>query len=540
MTAPPIRLPIAAFAAAFALTLTLALTLAAGAQTAPDAPAATTDRDDPGAAVAAGPDMDAIVRAYQAGDFVTARAGLAQLAPDGTANAKYRYGRILYEGRGGPRDLPGAARWLTEAVEADHTAAATLLAEMYLQGAGVEKNPERALNLLERAGTRGDSAAQFLLAMAYRLGQGTPRDPAKAFNWFLAAAENDHAQAQYALSQAYAAGSGVGRDDARALSWMLRAAENGLAEAQFYYAANLDSGLPGAAPDPQAALAWYRRAAESGHAPAMRVVGTRYLTGAQVAQDSAEALRWLHAAAQAGDVGAMYNLGHAAANGLGMDRDDAAALDWYRRAADRGMPRAKLVLGALYETGRGTAPDPRSALEQYREALELGEATAALRLGAMAAAGLFDDMVAPQTAAAWVGAAARQGDAGALGWLRAQSDAGVHQARGQLAEVYLGQPDRVPEALDLFRRAAAAGDSFAQFRLGRIYSEGAFVEQDYVQAHMWFNLAATHGLSDAADMRELVSRLMTRDQIAAAQALARDFFAGQSAPVPGAATAGSE
>ena len=49
--------------------------------------------------------------------------------------------------------------------------------------------------------------------------------------------------------------------------------------------------------------------------------------------------------------------------------------------------------------------------------------------------------------------------------------------------------------------------------------------QDYVRAHMWFNLATAQGLEQAREARDLLARhRMTPDQIANAQRLARQWL----------------
>jgi TPR repeat protein len=49
------------------------------------------------------------------------------------------------------------------------------------------------------------------------------------------------------------------------------------------------------------------------------------------------------------------------------------------------------------------------------------------------------------------------------------------------------------------------------------------VPQDYIQAHMWFNLAAANGLKEPADFRDDLAKRMTPAQIAEAQQLAREW-----------------
>jgi TPR repeat protein len=70
------------------------------------------------------------------------------------------------------------------------------------------------------------------------------------------------------------------------------------------------------------------------------------------------------------------------------------------------------------------------------------------------------------------------------------------------------------------RRLADQGDAEAQDHLALLYYSGQGVAQDYVQAHMWFNLAAAQGKADAAKHRDDVAAKMTPGQIAQAKALA--------------------
>lgn len=75
---------------------------------------------------------------------------------------------------------------------------------------------------------------------------------------------------------------------------------------------------------------------------------------------------------------------------------------------------------------------------------------------------------------------------------------------------------------------AEAGDPRAQLLLGRMYAAGQGVVQDYVRAHVLFNLAAAQGMTGAAEAREELARVMTAGQIAEAQRLA----AAQGATIP--------
>ena len=86
-----------------------------------------------------------------------------------------------------------------------------------------------------------------------------------------------------------------------------------------------------------------------------------------------------------------------------------------------------------------------------------------------------------------------------------------------------GVPQDDAEAVRWYRLAAEQGNASAQFRLGVAYGTGRSVPQDYVSAHMWLNLAAATGDEEARKARERVAASMTREQIAEAQARAREW-----------------
>lgn len=71
--------------------------------------------------------------------------------------------------------------------------------------------------------------------------------------------------------------------------------------------------------------------------------------------------------------------------------------------------------------------------------------------------------------------------------------------------------------------AAAAGHENAHFDLGVIYSTGSHgAACNFVEAHKWFNLAASQGHEEAAWCRADISDEMTAREIAEAQRRARE------------------
>jgi hypothetical protein len=62
------------------------------------------------------------------------------------------------------------------------------------------------------------------------------------------------------------------------------------------------------------------------------------------------------------------------------------------------------------------------------------------------------------------------------------------------------------------------------FGLAMIYSAGAGVTVDLVQAHKWFNIAAMRGHRDAARLRREIAEQMSDAEIGCAQRAARDWL----------------
>ena len=78
-----------------------------------------------------------------------------------------------------------------------------------------------------------------------------------------------------------------------------------------------------------------------------------------------------------------------------------------------------------------------------------------------------------------------------------------------------------------FKQSADAGNSVAQFMMGRLYAEGRGVVQDKVAAYMWFDLSASNGNNRAIAARDAVAAQMDSDEIDHAQDLAATWRANR-------------
>ncbi len=113
---------------------------------------------------------------------------------------------------------------------------------------------------------------------------------------------------------------------------------------------------------------------------------------------------------------------------------------------------------------------------------------------------------------------------------------GNAMAQSTLGDIYFygrGAPQDFVEAVKWWRLAADANISTAQLNLSVMLANGDGIAQDYVGAHMYANLAAGQlppgeDRDTAIKNRDIVAKLMSREQIEEAQRRAREWRAKQS------------
>ena len=91
---------------------------------------------------------------------------------------------------------------------------------------------------------------------------------------------------------------------------------------------------------------------------------------------------------------------------------------------------------------------------------------------------------------------------------------------------------RYDEAAEWFLKAAEAGDSDAQFLLGRMHYDGNSLSIDNVTAYMWFDIAAENGLPVGARYRDGIAKRMSEEEVALAKQRA-DLWRTEHPPHPG-------
>jgi|SRR5579872_4581 len=231
---------------------------------------------------------------------------------------------------------------------------------------------------------------------------------------------------------------------------------------------------------------------------AARLLGIMYIKGLGVPQDYALGMRWMRIAADKGLSDAQNEVGILFQRGWGAERNETEAVRWFRLAADQGLLVAQNNLADTYALGLGVAQNLGEAFKWYRIAADQSSSYAENVIGIAYERGLH----------------VAQDDAEAFRWYRRAANK-IYERPG---DTWIHSP---------------------QYNIGVMYASGRGTAQDYVRALMWFTLAAAFGdtkppgplgikLFDtskltALEQRDRLMALMTSEQIAEAERLAREW-----------------
>ena len=132
-------------------------------------------------------DLEIAQDAYSKGDYPKALDHFRAAAESGDADAMYYTGVMYAEAEGVPKkNLPEAIRWYEKAAARDQPDALYAMARLYVVGFGVDRDPKKAVELLDRAvkayppGEGKDHATQQRVALAAVLDEQQQKNAATA------------------------------------------------------------------------------------------------------------------------------------------------------------------------------------------------------------------------------------------------------------------------------------------------------------------------------------------------------------------------
>lgn len=399
--------------------------------------------------------------------------------------------------------LSAAIACFKKAAEERHAEATAQVGHHFLEGLGVRKDLKQALEWLRRASEHGSVTAQYLLGRCYMDGQGVAIDLNTARTHFMKALAYPGGLTEGFLGLSYL---GSEFNHLLARTWLQKAAAKGNAQAMYSLGAMTSRGWDGhVPPDRSLALAWFRKAIKAGDIESIQAVKTleenekKASSGKKIEEAKRDQLT---------EAEQYYRNGWRETNANHLE----AAFNWFLKAAERGHNEARAEVGTRYMHGKGTRQDQKRGLEYFQLAAEAGNETACCNL----AVSYFRGQDVPiNKIIRSLKIFADQGSA------RAQTVLGDFFKRGK------GVEQDIKKAFELYNKAAeqnepnalfnvgfcyetgenvpvdmkkaieyyrkALNNSQAQYRLGCLYSEGKYVQQDFITAFDLLRLSVAAG-----------------------------------------------
>lgn len=267
------------------------------------------------------------------------------------------------------------------------------------------------------------------------------------------------------------------KDFATALKIWTPLANSGDAAAQLAIS-NMYTNAQGVPKDNVMAAKWLKLSAEKGNAEAQQELAFRYNIGMGLPKNLKMSLKWYKLAAEQGNPSAQFELGLAYLGGEYLEKDEKVGFKWFLQAAHQGHMESQFVVGTFYKAGKGVLQDYEAALNWLTQAAELGSLNAQMALFKM-----YD------------------------------------QGQGVLQD-YQASIHWLTEAIN---NPTGYGRRSHQSKLAQIYYDGRKTTKDLVQAHMWWNLAASSGDEEAMEKRKMAEKEMSFEQVKSAQKQARNW-----------------
>lgn len=356
-------------------------------------------------------------------------------------------GLIYLEGKGVEKDYNKALEHLMIAAVKGDKYAEYNLGCMYAEGFGVNKDIKKAFEWYLKSAEHGDISAQNRVGLYYDNGIGTDRNYLKAAEWYRKAADQNNKYALYNLGMLYANGYGVPQDDKKAFELYGKSATNGLVNAEYALATCYRNGK-GVLQDDKKALEWYKKAAEHNNVEAQNTIGWMYECGIGTSVDIKKAAEWYLKSAEQGYYIGQWNIAKMYEEGLGVNKDIKKAFEWYLKSASQGYGNAECYVASMYQTGFGVKQNYQEAVKWYEKAVEHDNFTAQFNLACI----YFD---------------------------------GIN-----------GIPKNIKRAITLMEKAAQSGNAEAQWSIGFMLSEDTS-EKDYPKALEWTQKSASQDYSPA-------------------------------------------
>ncbi|HHH53675.1 MAG TPA: sel1 repeat family protein, partial [Bacteroidetes bacterium] len=265
----------------------------------------------------------------------------------------------------------------------------------------------------------------------------------KALNGITECANAGHVFWKTNLGYIYKHGNGVTIDETKAKQLLLEPANQNYGRAQFMLGEIYDFSKTHQ--DKELAISWYEKAADNFPRYGSPEFALGYIYGEDNDYiDKAKSFEWYLKSANKGNIAAQGNLGHCYYYGYGVPINYIKAKEWFEKAASEGHGFSQDYLGKIYYLGKGVEVNQELALSYFLKA----------------------------------------------------TNSGFTESFGNIGGIYIGQK-KYQNAFTWLKKGADKNQSFAQMKLGFLYSQEDYIGHDYEKAIYWYNLAIENGSVEA-------------------------------------------
>lgn len=240
---------------------------------------------------------------------------------------------------------------------------------------------EIRIDELEKKLAQGDKEAPFTLAYVYFYGTAEQKNPKRAISLMENLAKEGNTRAMVELGKMYEADS-PDHNMVRSANYYKQAMEKGDLNGNYHLGLLYYKGKFGQGEEAlKYAFYTFKEAADKEHAPCMYELATMYEKGAGFPKDLGQAVNLYRKSAHLGYAPAQMQVGLLYENGILVPKNETLAAAWYTKAAEQGFPPAEYLLAGMYRQGLGIPKNLKQAQLLYERAAQTGLVDAQYDLG---------------------------------------------------------------------------------------------------------------------------------------------------------------
>jgi TPR repeat protein len=320
---------------------------------------------------------------------------------------------------------------------------------MYLEGQGVEKSKEKAMECFQQSTNEMNSEECYRQGMVFY----NERRYDISLLYIRKAVETGYSLAQFRLGVMLLEGKGFQKNQPEALNWIAKSLESMTPNNCYDQGMALYRGTT-VVKDYALSFRFMEKAAEKHHGLAQAQLGLAYFYGLGVVKNKDEAMKWVEQSMKELNADEYYEQGMKFYNGIEVDQDNGIALLYIQKAAESYHGPSQAQLALMHLEGRGVVKNYDTAMYWIEKSMNGLKLTECYRQGM-----LF-----------------------------------YHRKRLE---------NNYDIALRYFKKASKA-DAYAQAQLGYMYLNGIGVDQDHEEAARWHGMVENNYIGDSRYCRSKI------------------------------------